>query len=489
MTSPLRARAVRAVAWSFLERIGQQGVQFVISIVLARLLLPEQFGLIGMLSVFIEVARSFVDSGLGAALVQRKNISRADECSVFYFNLLVGALCTCLLWAIAPWVAAFYRQPILTRLTRVLSLTLIINSFAGVQTAILSKRIDFKTLLKVGMSATVLSGAIGIGMAIAGFGVWSLVAQYLASSILRTAFLWLRDSWRPRLIFRFGALRQMLGFGSHLLASALLNRVFENIYMVVIGKLFSAAHLGLYAGAAKIQRLLIINIAAVITRVTFPVFSEIQDDTVRLKRCMRKGMMALAFVNFPLMVGLAVVARPLIYVLLTEKWAGAIPLLQLLALAGLLYPLHSLHLNLLKAKGRSDLFFRLEVIKRMLIVVLIAITYRWGVTGMIYGQIVMSILGYFINSFYTRRLIGYGLVEQLHDLAPYAVVSALMGLGLYGFQCIPSLGYGALLIGQVLFGIVIYAALSSLFGLSAFAEMVQGIRDGIAPGTISLARS
>jgi O-antigen/teichoic acid export membrane protein len=490
MKSNLRTRAVHGVLWSFLERIGQQGIQFVISVVLARLLLPEQFGLIAMLSVFIEVSRAFMDSGLSAALVQRKDASQLDNCSMFYFNVLVGIACAGLLSLVAPWVAAFYDEPVLTALLRALSLTLVINSLAGVQTALLNKQINFRTLLKVGMTATALSGFIGVGMALLGFGVWSLVAQYLASSVFRTAFLWLNNTWRPQLVFSGAALRRMLGFGAPLLASGLLNRVFANVYLVVIGKLFSAAHLGLYATAFKIQHLFVVNVAAVVTRVTFPVFAEIQDDPPRLKRCVREAASMLAFVHFPLMIGLALTARPLVYLLLTEKWEGSIRWLQLLAVAGLLYPLHSLHLNLLKAKGHSALFFRLEVIKRVLIVIMIAITYRWGVSGMIYGQIAMSGVCYLVNSFYTPRLISYGLSEQLRDLTPYAGIAVLMGVVLYGLpRFLPPMGYAPVLLVQIVSGTTVYLSLSLLFGLPAAVQVSQAIRDRFGTRALSMARS
>jgi len=489
MVESLKSKAIHGVFWNFLERIGEQGIHFVVAIILARLLAPELFGLVGMLSIFIEVARVFIDSGFGAALIQRKEATTVDKCSIFYFNILVGILAAGLLCASSPWIAAFYHRPILIPLMCALSSTLVINSFAGIQAALLSKRIDFKTQLKVGVVAITLSGAIGIAMAIRGFGIWSLVAQSIGGSIFRTTLLWFLSPWRPGLLFSFGALREMFGFGSRLLASSLLNTIFENIYLVVIGRLFSAAHLGLYSGAKKVQNLATINITGVVTQVAFPVFSMIQDDPVRLKRSMRKAMTALALINFPIMVGMALVARPLVYVLLTEKWAGSIHWLQLLCVASLLYPIQSLHLNVLKARGRSDLYFKLEVLKKTLVVVLIAITYRWGVTGMIWGQIAMSVLGYYINSYYTSRLIHYSLKEQLSDLAPYAAVSALMGLGLYVVQLLPFVGDELLLSVEVLFGILLYVLLSYAFRLSAFLETADAVRKKLRSYTLSSVRS
>jgi O-antigen/teichoic acid export membrane protein len=489
MSATLKSRAIQGVFWSLLDRVGQQGILFVIAIILARFLAPEQFGLVGMLSVFIEVARVFIDSGFGAALIQRKEVTKVDECSIFYFSLFTGLVAAGLLCAIAPSIAGFYKQPILAPLMYTLSVTLVLPSLSSVQNALLSKRIDFKTQLKVGLSATALSGIIGVTMAVRGFGVWSLAAQYIGNGFFRTVLFWLLDPWRPKWMFRFAALREMFGFGSRLLASTLLNTIFENIYLVVIGKLFSAAHLGLYSGARKIQSMATINITGVVMQVAFPVFSAIQDDPVRLKRSMRKAMMMLALVNFPIMAGLALTARPVVYVLLTEKWAACVHWLQLLCIAGLLYPFQSLHLNVLIAKGRSDLFFFLEVIKKILIVILIAITCRWGVTGMLWGQIAMSVLGYYINSYYTTRLIGYSLKEQLADLAPYAAISALMGVGVYLVRLVPFAGDALLLAAEVLLGITLYVVLSYVFRLPAFLETAQAIREKLRSRALSFGRS
>ncbi len=488
MSVSLKARAIQAVFWGLLDRVGQHGIQFVITIILARLLVPEQYGLIGMLSIFIEVAKVFIDSGFGAALIQKKNTTDVDECSMFYFNLLVGLLAAGLLCALAPWVAAFYDRPILTPLTCALSVTLVLHSLGAVQSALLSKRIDFKTQLKVSMAATLLSGVIGITMAFRGFGVWSLVGQYIGSSFFRTLFLWRLNTWRPQWLFRWGALRGMFGFGSSLLASGVLNTVFDNIYLVAIGRLFSATHLGLYFGAQRMQNLVTLNITGVITQVAFPVFSLIQDDPVRLKSFMRKAMRMLALVNFPAMVGLALTARPLVHVLLTDKWAAAVGWLQLLCAAGLLYPFQALHLNALKAQGHSDLYFRLEVLKKTLIVILIAITYRWGVNGLIGGQIAMSVLSYYINSYYTGRFLHYHLGEQLLDLAPYAGVSVLMGLGLYLVQFVVLPGGGFLLLAEILLGVLVYGTLSYFLRLSAFLEMADAARDRLKPYMVPLLR-
>lgn len=450
-------------------------MQFIIGIVLARLLFPEQFGLIGMLMIFMAVSQAFLDSGFGAALIQKRNASQTDICSIFYFNILVGLLAAGLLCLFAPWIAAFYNQPILTSLTRALSLTIVINSFGLIQGVLLVRAINFKTQTKVSLIAGTLSGLIGIILAVMGFGVWSLVIQQIASSFFRTSFLWFYSSWRPELIFSFNSLREMFGFGSRLLFSSLLNQIFDNIYFVVIGRLFSAADLGFFTRAKTLNDLPSQTLGEMVGRVTFPVFSTIQDDPVRLKRGLKKALTTLALVNFPMMIGLALIARPLVLALLTEKWSGSVPFLQLLCIAGLLFPLHLINLNALQSLGRSDLFLRLEIIKKVLVVVNIAITWRWGISAMIIGMIVTSLIGYYLNTYYTGRLLRYPMGEQVKDMMPYLLVSAVMGVAVYAVGLLLSTHIWSLLAVQISLGIIAYIILCRVFRLNAFMEIWQAI--------------
>ena len=473
MPDGLKNKTLHALFWSFLERFGQQGIQFVISVILARLLLPEEFGLIAMLAIFMAIAQLFVDSGFGQALIQKQDATYVDECSIFYFNIFIGFFAAGLLCLTAPLIARFYNQPLLVPLTRVLSLNMIINGFGSIQTVLLTKHIDFKTQLKVNVIATVISGTIGVTMAINGFGVWSLVAQSLSSNFFRTVLLWFFDSWRPSLTFSFTSLQGMLAFGSRLFASSLLDAVFQNIYLVVIGKLFSPVYLGFYSRAKRLQQLPVTSLYSIVGRVAFPVFASVQDDKPRLKRGARKAITMLAMINFPIMVGLAVTAKPLVLLLLTEKWLPCVPYLQLLCAVGMLYPLHAINLNVLIAQKRSDLFFRNEVLKRILVVIAIITTYRWGIIAMIYGQIVTSILAYGINGYYTGKLIKYYSTEQIFDFAPYLAISAVMGVGIYFVQLIPFANICTLLLSQIIIGIIIYCTLCFCLRLSAFMEAIN----------------
>lgn len=473
MPSQLKQKTLNAGMWSLIDAIGQRGVQFIVGIILARLLIPEQFGLVGMLLVFMAVAQTFVDSGFGSALIQKQNITEKDTCSIFYFNIFVSGISAGCLCLFAPWVASFYGQAILAPMLQVLSSALVINSFGQVHNILLNKALDFKARAKITMYASVLSGLIGIGMAFWGYGVWSLVAQQIGNAICSTILLWVFSSWRPAWLFSFQSLRKMFGFGSKLLTSGLLNTIFDNIYLVVIGKLFSPADLGYYTRANTLQQLPSTTLSGVVGRVIFPVFSTIQDDPERVKRGMKKALIMLVFINFPLMIGLAAVARPLILVLLTEKWSPCIPYLQLLSLVGLIYPLHLINLNVLQALGKSDLFLRLEVIKKLLIALNIVITWRWGIMAMLIGQVAVSLISYYLNAYYNKALLKYSFFTQIMDIYSYLISALFMGGIVYAMNSSPIESPMVLLACQVVTGGVLYLTVCYLFRLAAFMDLQQ----------------
>lgn len=477
--SDLKKKTIGALFWSFFERIGQQAIQFIIAIILARLLAPSEFGLIAMLAIFMAVAQSFIDSGFGSALIQKSDATHLDECSIFYFNIFIGILAAAILCLAAPWIAAFYNNPLLVPLTRALSLNLIINAFGLIQTSLLTRRVDFKNQLKVSLIATAMSGMIGIVMAYRGCGVWSLVIQSLSQNLFRTCLLWVIIRWRPSLIFGFSALRNMFAFGSKLLFSGLLDTIYQNIYLVVIGKLFSPADLGYYARAKSFNDLPSHNIGETVGRVLFPVFSSIQSDKEQLKRGLKKALTTMALLNFPIMTGLAFIAKPLILVLLTEKWLPCVPYLQLLCFVGILYPLHAINLNVLKAQGHSDLFLQLEILKKIVAVIAISITYRWGISAMIIGQIFTSIVAYYLNCYYTGKLLDYKIMEQIRDVAPLLLLSFFMGCVVYALSIVQIKSPIILLISQIISSSIIYISLCRLFKISSFMEMMAGIIPGV----------
>jgi O-antigen/teichoic acid export membrane protein len=319
--------------------------------------------------------------------------------------------------------------------------------------------------------AGVLSGIAGIAMAVLGFGVWSLVVQQITAAFFSAVCLWSFSPWRPSLVFSFHSLRGMFGFGSRLLFSSLLNQIFDNIYFLVIGKMFSAADLGFFTRAKSLNDVPSQTLSEVTGRVTFPVFSTIQDDHVRLKRGLKKALMLLVLVNFPMMIGLAIIARPLVLVLLTEKWVACVPYLQLLCVAGLLFPLHLMNLNVLQSLGRSDLFLRLEIIKKAMIVINIMVTWRWGISAMIYGIIVTSFISYYLNSYYNGVLIHYSVREQVLDLLPYLIAAALMGIAVYAARLLLFLSNWSMLLVQIATGCFVYVCLCRAFRLKAFMDV------------------
>jgi teichuronic acid exporter len=467
----LKSKAFHALLWSFLESVGVRGVQFIIGIMLARMLMPEQFGLIGMLTIFMSLAQSFLDSGFGAALIQKRETNQTDVSSIFYFNIVVGITAAGLMCIAAPWIAAFFNQPILMPVTRVLSLTIVINSFGLIQNTMITKQINFKTLTKVSLTAGIISGIIGVILAANGFGVWSLVVQQVSGAFLVTIFLWFLNTWRPSLVFSISSLRKMFGFGSRVLASGLISAIFDNIYLFAIGKLFSAAELGFFTRAKQFGEFPSLQLTWMVGRVSFPVFSTIKDEPVRLKRGLKKALTTLVLVNFPMMIGIMVMARPLVIALLTEKWAPCIPYLRLLCLVCLLFPLNWLNVNVLLAMGRSDLSLRLEVIKRVLIVFNITVTWWWGIKAMLCGQIVISIISYCLNSYYNGVLANYPVKEQLLDLSSYLIAAIFMGLVVFGIDWLMSSNVWFLLFVQVIAGLFIYVGLCWLFQLPAFLEM------------------
>jgi O-antigen/teichoic acid export membrane protein len=470
MTDSLRKKAERGAIWSFIDAAGNRIIQFVIGIILARLLMPEQFGLLGMLAIFMAVAQTFLDSGFGVALIQKKEVTQADTSSVFYFNVVVGIVMAGLLCLAAPWIASFYRQPILLPLTRAMSLLLAINSLAVVQTAMLSRNVAFKLQAKISLISSLCSGSLGVVMAYRGYGVWSLVAQQLTRAVLNVGLLWGLNRWRPGLVFSFRALRQMFVFGSRMLASGLLNQVFTNIYDVLIGRLFSATDLGFYIRAKHLEELPSATLTNIVTRVSLPVFSSIQDDKTRLTNGLRRMLSLLVFVNVPIMMLLATAASSLVEVLLTEKWLPCVGYMRLLCIHGMLLPLHALNLNVLTARGRSDLFLRLEVLKKGLTICNILVTWRWGIMAIIIGQVVLGFVDYFLNSYYSGKLLGYPARQQLRDIGGYFLSAAVAGAGVYALQYVGFPNAMLLLAAQVVFGLTAYLLLCRLFRLPALAD-------------------
>ena len=424
----LKDRAAVSLAWLTGERFGNLLSDFVVSVFLARLLGPSEFGLIAMVAVFIALLQPFTDAGLGSALMRKKEATAQDYATVFWSNMGLSVGAYAVVFAGAPLVARFYQEPLLTPIIRVLGLNLLLNSLYVVQSIRLVKLLDFRTISLRALVSNVLSGAIGLYLAYRGWSYWALVARQLLNAAFTAGLYWASRTWFPSFTFSVASFRDFFGFGSKMLLSSLLDTGFRNVYPLLIGKFYSAAALGFYNRAVSLKDMPQNLVAQVIGRVSYPVLIELQDEPARLSAIYQRLMQLVSFAYFPLLMGLMGMSRNIVLVLFTAKWASAIPLLRALTFAGLLYPIHALNLNILTLKKRSDLFLTLEIIKKTLTVLSLLITYRWGVMGLIYGQIAQSFLALVVNAHYTRTFTGYGFLPQLRDLLPNFCSALAMGL-------------------------------------------------------------
>lgn len=479
MSGRLKSKTLNGIFWAFFDAVGLQAIQFIIVIILARILSPAEFGIIAMLTIFTSIAYSLIDSGFSTAIIQKKNATIVDETSVFYFNIFIGLLTTLILWITAPWIASFYNEPELTLLTRVLSITLFIDSLGIMHYTLMKKSIDFKKLTKISVIASVLSGIIGISMAYNDFGVWSLVGYTICNKFFRLILYWILNTWRPILIFSISSLRSMFTYGSNIVFIGLMETFFNHLYSLVIGKFFSASDLGYYSRAKSLQQVIVQNISGIVSRVTFSVFSEIQDDKKRLKRVSKKIISSVALLTFPIMMGLYVVSKPLIVVLLSSKWLASVPYLQLLCGVGLTVPLNTINLNVLKAIGLSGLLFRLELFKKVLIVIAILLTYQSGIKTMIVGQVVVYSLSYLLNIYFTSKFIGYNYFEQITDIIPSFILAVVMAYCIHLFTFIQIDSHFLLLIIQVTAAIILYILLCIIFKVSSFFELYNIVKSKI----------
>lgn len=424
----LKEKTVKGVFWSSVDRFSSQGIQFIFSILIARLLLPSDYGTVAMLNIFLAISQTFIDSGFGTALIRKIDRTEEDFSTVFYFNIAAALAFYGILWFTAPYIADFYDIPLLKDITRVVALTLVFGSFSGIQSAKLSIAIDFRSRAIISITVTLVTGALGLWMAYSGYGVWALVMQSMVSSLLRTILLWAFVRWMPKLVFSWKSFKELFSFGSKLLASGLLDTAYNNIYTLVIGKVFSSSALGVYSRADSLAQYPSSNITSVLQGVTFPVLSSIQNEPERLTSAYKKFIRLSAFVVFPLMIGLSAVADPLIRLVLTDKWEGAIYLLQIICFSMMWYPVHAINLNLLQVEGRSDYFLKLEIIKKIQGVIVLCITIPLGLVTMCYGRVVSSVLCLVYNTYYTKKLIDYGFASQMKDLLPILAHSLVMGV-------------------------------------------------------------
>lgn len=461
MAESLKKKTLKGTLWSLFERLSVQSVGFVVMIIMARLVSPTDYSLVGMIAIFIDISQSLVDGGFSQALIRKKDRSQIDNSTVFYFNIGIGLLLYLAIYFCAPLIAQFYNQPRLIPLVRVICVVIVLNSLVVVQRALLTINLDFKTQAKASLYAAAGGGIVGITLAYAGYGVWSLVAYQVVNVFINVGLLWLFSYWRPILKYSWESFKNLFGFGSKLAASGLINTLYVNGYLMVIGKFFPPGDLGYYTRANQFGSFLSSNVTGILQRVTYPVLCTIQDDDDKLCDSYRKFIRLSAFVVFPLMVGLGVVAKPLIIILLKEKWAFSADILQILCLAMMWYPVHAINLNILQVKGRSDLFLRLEIIKKAIGATILVISMPFGLLAMCWGQVLNSYISLIINTHYTNLMIGLSLRKQLYDLLPSLFYSFSMAV-IVGFllQYFES-NWVKLVIG-VITGVIIYLGLAYL---------------------------
>lgn len=460
----LKKKTISGLLWSFGDLVGNQGGQFIIQIVLARMLLPEDFGLIGMILIFVAISNSITDSGFTQALIREQKVTQTDYSTVFYFNIVVSMFIYSSLYLTAPAISSFYDQPQLTMLVRVLSLGVIANSFAIIPRAMFTKEVNFKIQAKVNLTASVVSGVIAIGAALAGLGVWSLVIRQLAMNTVQSLFLSLSRKWLPSLVFSWTSFKRLFGFGWKLLISGLIDTIYTHIFFLIIGKQYSAKSLGFYTNASKFSDVAAQTLTATLQRVTYPVLSSLQDDEDRIKQTFRKIIKLSGFLIFPVMAGIAAIADPLIRLVLGEQWAGMVVYFQLLCIAGMLYPIHALNLNILQVRGRSDLYLYLEIFKSVILSLLIflAIWFKLGIIGLVGVIVLDSYVALYFNTYFSAREISYSIKDQVKDLLPMYLISLVMGAAVYIGGELLFEGNLLKLLFQISSGIIFYTFISKI---------------------------
>jgi teichuronic acid exporter len=470
----LKQKVLTGFIWSAFEQFSNQIIGFSISIILARLLMPEEFGLIAMLTIFMSLGRTLIDSGLTQSLIRSENPDDSDFSTVFYFNLIGSIVIYVIIVFLAPYIAAFYNQSQLTSIVRVYSIVFIINSLTAIQNTRLTKIMDFKTQMLVSTPSLIISGVVGIVLAVFGYGVWSLVWSKIVQSFAASIQLWYWSKWHPKWIFSNKKFKQHFSFGIKLTLSGILDTVFVNSYAIIIGKFFAPAQVGYYNRADSLQMFPVNIISSIINKISFPLFSEIQNNDLRLKNIYKRIMQMVIFLVAPTLIFISVLAEPLLRFLYTEKWLPAVPYFQILCASGILYPIHSYNLQILNVKGRSDLFLRLEIVKKILLIIVIFFSFKFGIYGLLYGSVLFSLIAFIINTHYTGKFINYTAFQQIKDLLPTILLALISGVVIYCLDFYLSyLNYYdflRVLIGGLI-GVLIYTLLTWLFQLGQIHEL------------------
>lgn len=471
-----KSKIISSLFWKLMERSGTQGIQFIVQIVLARLLLPEEYGIIAIVNVFILLANVFVQSGFNMALIQKKDADELDFSSVFYLSLFIAGLLYVVIFLNAPFIADYYRNPQLVSVLRVLAVILFFGAVNSIQNAYIAKEMMFKKLFVSSLGAIIVSGSIGVYTAYIGLGVWALVAQQISNQLMVTMILWFTVKWRPKLIFSISRVKYLFSFGWKLLVSSLINTVYMNLRTLIIGRGYSSEQLGFYNRGMQFPQIIVNNINGSIQSVMLPALASNQDNVKRVKDMMKRAIITSSFIIFPMMVGLAVIAEPLVNVVLTEKWLPAVPFLQIYCAVYGLKPIYTANLQAINALGRSDIFLRLEAITTIIGIVILIISSPFGVLAISWGALISGVVSLVVYMRPNSRLIDYGAKEQIKDVLPSLILSSFMGAIIYLFNFLEINKLFVLLI-QLFVGISIYLFLSKLFKLESYTYLVRTIKE------------
>lgn len=473
----IKNQAAKGVMWNTIERFSTQGMQFVLTIVIARILSPDDYGLVAMLGIFMAVAQTFVDSGFGNALIQKKNRTEVDYSTTFYFNIVISVFIYLLFFVSAPWISQFYNQPKLTLIARVYGILIILNSLASIQMTRLTIALDFRKIAFASLLSVSVGGSIGIWMAYQGYGVWALVWQALFGSLAWGGGLWILARWMPKFCFSWTSFRTLFSFGSKILFSSLLHTLYTNMYSLVVGKFFNASTLGYFNRAYTLGLFPAQNFANIIQKVTYPIQCRYQDDDERFNQIFVSYLRIAGFVLFPLMAGLAVLAEPVITLLLTEKWLPIVPLLQIICMSMMWLPMMQANVSVLDAKGRSDYHLRSEIIKKILAVFILLSALPFGIEGVCLGMLVYSVTDLIVVIAYSRKLTSIGYRRQLKIFIPSLLLALAMGGIVWLATWYIASPAGKLIIGGVS-GVLFYGILAYLFKFQELKMITSFFKKG-----------
>lgn len=466
----LKQKATKGIFWNAVENFSIQAFSLLLNIILARVLFPSDYGMLSMLAIFIALSQSLINAGMGTALIQKKDRSSIDFSTVFIFNLFISVLIYGVIFFCAPLISIFYKMPELKILTRVLTISIIIDAFSLIQVSRLSINMDFRMLAKVNIISVVISGVIAIAFAYNNYGVWALVIQNLVRSIIAASLLWYFSSWMPKMVFSKRSFKTLFSFGSRLMGAGIIATLFNNLYKVVIGKVYTARVLGFYAQGLQFADLTAGSITNILQKVTFPILSNLNNDRQRMVAAYKKLLGMTAFIIFPAMTLLALLADPFIRIFLGEKWLLTIPLLQWLAFARIIYPISALNMNILNASGRSDLFFKVDISKLPMTIIALIITIPLGIEAVVIGHVVTSSIAFFINAYMPGKLFGYGATQQLKDMFPKIICTLVMAFLVFAIMFfIPNLWLK--FFTGLLVGVISYYSISFFFKIEEVNEI------------------